>query len=301
MTRSHVLVVVGGGLLLLGVAELLGGGCGCTVHVPGSWSVTSKDGVELPHEAKLHVSSPAKPSRIVLDLETAAVVVQGDESVTGLEADYEVREKTPGDASLVASQDGVEVKSAGGNPVLVTSAKLRVPPGTAVDVSTSLGTVTVSGIHGAASVAAKSDGGRVALSDLADVPKVTVETSLGEVTLTKGAGLGTVTLATDSGSVSAHDVSGAKSVSLRSGVGGVKASSVTVSESLKMETDTGAVDVADAHAARALLRSDVGAVTARHSEFDHVSAHSDVGAIHFVGCKYKTKDLGTDVGSVKEE
>lgn len=305
MTRNHVFVVAGGGLLLLGVAELLGGGCGCTIHSPGSWTMvttsTSKNGVELPHKATLHLSSPEKPARLALDLESAAIVVEGDASVTGLEADYEVREKTPGDASLVAAPDGVAVKSAGGSPVLVVSAKLRVPPGTEVDVSTSLGTVNVSGIHGAASVVAKTDSGRVTMSDIADVPKVTGETSLGDVSIANGAGLGEVSLKADSGSVAANDVTGAKTVSLRSSLGAVKAASVTASESLTLETDSGLVEVSDVHTGRARLRSDLGAVTARRSTFDHLYAHSDCGSIRLVACKYNSKDVGTDLGSVKED
>jgi hypothetical protein len=262
VTRNVVFLVAGAGLLLLGVAELVGGGCSCTIHDPLSWTGTvSKDGVELPHKATLHLSSKDRPARISLDLEMASIVVEGDAKVTGIEADYEVREKTPGDASLAAAPDGVLVKSAGGNPVLVVSVKLRVQPGTEVDVSTNLGAVSVSGIHGAASVVAKTDSGRLALADLADVPKVNGETNLGEVTLTKGAGLGEVTLT----------------------------------------TDCGAVEIGDVRAARARLHTDLGEVTARRSTFDHLSAHSDCGAIHLVACRYKTKDVGTDLGSVKED
>jgi len=262
VTRNHVFLVAGAGLLLLGVAELLGGGCSCTIHDPFSSMVTvTKDGVELPHKATLHLSSKEKPARIVLDLEMATIVVEGDATVTGIEADYEVREKTPGDASLAAAPDGIVVTSASGSPVLVTSAKLRVPPGTEVDVSTNLGAVSVSGIRGAASVVAKTDSGRVTLADLADVPKVKGETNLGEVTFTNGAGLGEVSLT----------------------------------------TDCGAVEIGDVRATRARLHSDLGAVTARRSTFDHLYAHSDCGAIHLTACKYKTKDVGTDLGSVKED
>jgi hypothetical protein len=299
MTRNQVYAVVGSAFLLLGLAELLGGGC--TVHVSDFANISTKDGVRLPHKTTLVLHSEDKPSRVFLDLDAATIVVEGDASVTGIEAEYVVREKEKGDASLAASPDGVLVKSAGGNPVLVVSAKIRVPPATEVDASTALGAVKVSGIHGAASVVAKTDSGRVTLTDVVDVPRVEGETSLGDVTLDKSSSLGELTLSTDSGSVGVNGLSGAKTVTLRTSLGGVSAVDVTASESVTLETDSGSVEAAGVQTPRARFKTDLGSVTLRRSTFDHVVAHSDCGSIRFSGCKYKTKDARTSLGSVKED
>jgi DUF4097 and DUF4098 domain-containing protein YvlB len=303
MTRNHAFLAVGFAFIVLGVLAMVGCSSGCTIH-GGNWdfaTTTSKDGVELPHRATLHLSSAEKPARIVLDLEMAAIVVTGDASVTGIEADYEVNEKTPGDASLAAAADGVLVKSASGSPVLVTSAKLRVPPGTQVNVATALGDVRVSGVRGVPEVSAKTSAGSVQLRDLADVPKVTGHTDLGDVSLVKGATLGDVTLTTNAGSVSAKDVAGAKAVTIRSDLGDASADSVTASDSMTIETNAGSASASGVTTGRARLHSDLGDVTAKRSTFDHLVAHTNLGDVRLKACKYKTKDVGTDLGDVKED
>lgn len=303
MTRHVVFLVVGAALVALGVSQMLGGGCSLP-DFPGSFHVggsTWENGVELPHRATLKYSSAEKPGRFALSLDAATITVEGDPAVTGLEAEFEVQEKTPGDASLVAAPDSVGVKSASGSPVHVVSAKVRVPPATAVDVATDFGSVTVRGVHGAASVSARTSSGRVELGDLADVARVTGASSFGSVKFEKGSAVADVTLTTDSGAVSASGLSGAVNVTLRSDFGKVSATSVAASKSLSLETDSGSVDVQDVQTATAKLRSDFGAITAKRSTFGHIEAHTSSGSVRLTSCTYQTKDLGTDFGKVVED
>ncbi len=262
MNRNHVFVSFGVVFLTLGLLVALGGGCSCAGPRWdfGDWVTPSIDGVKLPHKATLHFSSKDPPKRFALSLGPASIVVEGDATVAGVEAEFEVREKTPGDASLVASADGVEAKSASGAPVLVTSAKVRVPPGTAVDASTGVGAVTVAGISGAAEVSAKAATGDVDVHGLSGVPRVVV----------------------------------------KAGVGDVRVKSIAGSESLTCELGTGDVRVTDVNAPACRLKSGVGDVRAERSTFDHLYAHSGVGDVRLVGCTYKTKDVGTGVGDVTE-
>ncbi len=302
MNRHVVFVAVGSSLLALGVLTMIGCGSGCSpIHLDWSSARVTKDGVELPHTATLRMSSPEKVARLALDLESASIVIVGDATVAGIEAEYEVREKTPGDASLAAAADGVEVKSAGGFPVLVTSARLRVKPATVVDASTNLGDVRVTGIRGAAEVTAKTDAGSVALSDLEDVATVEAKSNLGEVTIQKAAGLGAVALRTASGAVSAKEITSAATVTMRTDLGSVRVEGVTVSDTLSCATDAGSVKVDDVRAPRAEIRSNLGGITASRCTFGHVKAHTNLGSVRLRSCTYETKDLGSDLGRVTDE
>jgi putative adhesin len=302
MTRHVVFVVVGVALIAFGVAVLVGCGAGCSVNTWHSdWSDrTVVDGVELPHAATLKASAAQPLPRLVLDFRSAGVVVQGDASVKGVEAEYEVREKAPGDASIAIGSGGIEVKSASGNPVLVTSARIRVPPGTPVHVTTSVGRVKVSGIRGVDEVTAKTDSGEVELESLADVAKLVAESGVGRIALTDASGVASISLTSNAGEVSARDVAGAKDVALNSHIGGVRAESVEASGSLRCEADTGEVDARDVKTKDCRLRSDVGAVRATRCAVDKLYAHTDVGAVQLESCTYESKDVGSDLGGVSE-
>jgi hypothetical protein len=304
MNQNHVFVAFGATFLALGVLVALGGGCTCSGGRGhwnvGDWGTTSVDGVELPHKATLRLSSPDKPARFALSLSSASIKVEGDATVTGVEAEVEVREKTPGDASLVASPDGFETKSASGSPVLVVSAHVRVPKGTPVRISTSLGSVTIAGIEGVDEASATSDSGRVELRDLKNVERITGKTSLGEVTLADASGFGDLTLTADSGSVRASRAADGKRAVMKSSLGEIRVETLSASESLKCETDSGSVRVSDVKTVACRLKSDLGEVRAERSTFDSLYAHADMGSVRLKGCTYKTKDVGTDLGSVDE-
>ncbi len=307
MTRNHGFLVLGGVFVVLGVLVALSGGCHFTIHDPG-WHLgtfvnngTYVNGVELPFKNTLHYSSLEQMQRFTLDLPSAPITVEGDPKVTGVEATFEVREHTAGDASLGPAPDSIAVKSATGNPVLVTSAKVRVPPGTIVEVSTSLGSVTVSGIRGVSLVSAKTDAGRVELRDLHDVPKVTAKSSLGQVSLATASGVGDVSLDTDSGAVSIKDVTGAATVKCTTNLGAVEAASVEASDSLTAKSDCGAIELKDVKTGRADLRTSLGGVSAQNSTFDHLEVHTDAGAVRLRGCTYKTKDIHSGLGGVSEK
>jgi len=264
MNRNHVSIAFGVTFLALGALVALGGGCTCAAPQWnwsfGDFDTVTVDGVELPHKATLRFSSADKPARIALTFQSASIRVEGDPSVTGIEAEYEVREKTPGDVSLAASPDGVVAKSASGSPLLVVSAKLRVPKATPVKIATSLGRATIVGISDVAEAAATSDAGRVELSGLKNVARVFGRTNLGSVSLTDAAGCADVTLETDAGSVRATDV----------------------------------------QAGQGRLKSDLGEVRAERCTFDRVYAHTDLGGVRLKACTYKSKDAGSNLGSVSE-
>lgn len=305
MNRHHVFVFLGLGFCALGAAALVGG---CTCAGP-HWNIGSfrwngshmKDGVDLPHEATIRLSSKDKPARLTLSFEEADVVVEGDATVTGVEAEFVVHEKTAGDASLAAGPDGIQVKSASGSPVLVDSAKIRVPPGTPVRVKTDAGGVTISGIEGVDDVDAESDAGKIELRGLKKVATVSGKTDAGAVSLADSSGLGDVTLETSAGSVTLRSVADAKDVKLSSDAGSVRAERLGASTSLVCESDAGSVKVTDVHTGDARLKTDLGAVHAEDSTFDHVYAHSSMGGVRLKGCTYKTKDVGTDLGKVSDE
>jgi hypothetical protein len=303
MNRSHSHLVLGGVLVVLGVLMGVSGGCHFSLPSP-TWNIntgTSLNGVELPYKNTLHFSSPEQVTRLKLSLDNASIVVEGDPNATGLDATFEVREHTQGDASLGPAPDSIAVKSATSNPVMVTSAKVRVPSGTIVDVSTSLGSVTITGIRGVSLVNGKTDAGRVELRNLADVTTVKAKSSLGHVALETASGCGDLTLETDSGSVSVSQVTGAKTLACSTNLGGVHAKGVEASESLTARSDCGSVEIEDVKTGRATLKSSLGSVTARRSTFDHVSAHTDSGSVRLKGCTYKSKDVGTDFGRVTDD
>ena len=302
MMRHVVFVVLGVALVAVGVAVLLGCGSGCST---GSWHWGGQtsyvvDGVELPHAASLKTSSAEPLARLVLDFRQADVVVLGDASVKGVEAEYEVREKTPGDASISVGPGGIEVKSASGSPVLVTSARIRVPVKTPVRAATDIGRVKISGIRGVDEVTAKTDSGEVELESLADVGKLVAVSSVGRVALAGATGVASIALTSSAGEVSARNVAGAKDVALKSDVGAVRAESIDASASLHCETDTGQVDAQDVKSPDCRLQSDVGAVHAVRCAVGKLYAHTDVGAVQLEQCTYESKDVGADLGGVSE-
>jgi hypothetical protein len=302
MSRAHVFLTLGVGLIALGVGVMTGCGGGCApIHLRFGNGAWSKDGVDLPHEATLTLSSPEKLAKLGLSLEAASIAVEASPSVTGVEAEFVVHEKTPGDASLVRTGDDLEVRSAGGHPVIVASARVRVPPGTEIDVATAFGKVEVAGIRGAPSVSAKSSSGAIALRDLADVATVKARSDFGAVTFDKGERLGDVSLATSSGAVTATAIADARDVSLRSSFGAVSATSVSASGSLVAKTDSGAVEVEDVHAGRATLRSNFGAVDVTRSTIDDLDAHTDSGGVRLKGCVIRKKKTSSGFGRVTEE
>jgi hypothetical protein len=304
MNQNHVFVAFGATFLALGLLVALGGGCTCAgPHGHwniGDWGSTTVDGVELKHKATLHLRSDQKLPRFALELDSASIDVEGDEKVAGVEAEFEVREKTPGDVSLVATADGVEAKSASGSPLLVVSARVRVPKSTPVKISTSLGSVTIAGIEGVDEASATSDSGRVELRGLKNVARITGKTSLGEVTLADASGFGDLTLSADSGSVRVSRAADGKRAVLKSGLGEVRVEMLSASESVQCETDSGSVRVSEVKTAACRLKSDLGEVRAERSTFDSLYAHTDMGGVRLKGCTYKTKDVGTDLGSVDE-
>jgi hypothetical protein len=304
MNRHHVFVVLGLGFVALGVGAVVGG-CSCAgpnwnfgnMRLGGHW----KNGVELPHETTLRLSSKDRLPRLAMTFEEGAVVVRGDATVAGIEAEFVVHEKTAGDASLAAAAEGVAVKSAGGNPVIVDKATIRVPPGTPVRIKTDAGGVTVSGIEGVDEVAAESDAGAVELRGLKTVAVVWGKADAGRVLLADASGLGDVTLDSDAGSVSLKSVTDAKAVKMTSDAGAVQVERLGASTSLVCESDAGAIQLSDVHTGDARLKTDVGDVQAADSSFDHVYARTSVGSVRLKRCTYKTKDLDTDLGSVKDE
>jgi len=304
MNRNHVFVAFGATFLTLGVLVALGGGCTCSgAHGHwsiGDWSTTTVDGVELPHKATLRFSSAEKPARIALSFPSALIVVEGDAAVTGVEAEYEIREKTPGDASLVAAADGIEAKSASGAPVLVVSARVKVPKGTPVRISTSLGDVTIAGIEGVDEASATSECGNVELRGLRNAERVTGKTGLGDVSLTDASGVLDLTLASTTGVVRAKRIAECRRAAMKAGLGDIRVETLGASESLQCEVSTGDVRVKDVTTAACRLKSNLGDVRAERSTFDQVYAHTALGSVRLKGCTYKTKDVGTDLGSVDE-
>jgi DUF4097 and DUF4098 domain-containing protein YvlB len=304
MNSNHVFVAFGTTFLVLGVLLALGGGCTCSapnvhwnIH---DWGTPSVNAVELPHKATLRLASAEKPARLALSLDSASIEVEGDASVTGIDATFEVREKSPGDVSLFATTDGVEAKSASGSPLLVVSAKVRVPKTLPVKIATSLGAVSVAGIEGVDEVSATSDSGRVDLRDLRNVERVVGKTSLGEVRLSDATGVGDVTLEADAGAVRLARLADGKRAKLKTSLGEIRVETLVSSESLSCETDSGSVRVSEVTTGACRLKSDLGEVRAERSTFDQLYAHTSLGGVRLTGCTYKSKDVGTDLGSVDE-
>lgn len=300
MTRHVLFVVVGVSLIAFGVLVLLGCSSGCAWNFGGS-NRTVVNGVELPHVATLKASAAEPPPRLVLDFESAEVTVQCDLEAPGIEAEYLVHERTPGDVSITAGPGGVDVRSASGSPFLVKSARIRVPPATPVRAKTSFGTLRVSGTRGVDEVSAATDSGEILLEAITDVSKVVADASIGRVSLAGATGVSSISLTSNTGDVSASEVRTAKDVTLRSDVGSVRAQSVEASASVTCETDTGEVDARDVKSKELRLRSDIGAVHATRCAVGHLSAHTDVGAVRLVSCTYETKDVGSDLGGVVEQ
>jgi len=304
MNRNHVFLAFGVTFLVLGALVAFGGGCTCAGprfdFRFADWSTPSMNGVELPHKATLHFSGADAPKRLALSFEMAEIVVTGDASVKGVEAEFEVHEKTPGDASLAATADGVEAKSASGAPVLVSSAKIRVPPGTPVQAHTALGGVVISGISDVAEVAATAETGDVEIRSITNVERVHGKSGLGDVSLSDAKGVGEATLEVATGAVRAKRVAGGKRASLKTSLGDVRVETLSATESLTCQVETGDVRVVDVRTADCRLKSGLGDVRAERSTFDHVYAHTGLGGVRLAGCTYKTKDVGTDLGGVKE-
>jgi DUF4097 and DUF4098 domain-containing protein YvlB len=299
MTRHVVFVVVGVALISFGVLMLVGCSSGCTWHFNGSGR-TIVEGVELPHVATLKASAADAPPRLLLDFESADVTVQCDLETPGIEAEYLVHERTPGDVSITAGAGGVDVRSASGSPFLVKSARIRVPPSTPVRAKTSFGTVRVSGTRGVDEVNASTESGEIRIEAISDVSKVVADASIGRVSLAGAKGVSSISLTSNTGDVSASEVSGAKDVSLRSDIGSVRAQTVDASATVTCETDTGEVDARDVKAKELRLRSDIGSVEATRCDVGHLSAHTDIGSVELVSCTYETKDIGSDLGGVVE-
>jgi DUF4097 and DUF4098 domain-containing protein YvlB len=299
MSRHHVYVVVGAVALTLGLAQL--GGCSCT---PMHWQfsgVTMKDGVELPYRSTVRLSAPTAPSRFALQLDAGSIEVTGDPALHGIEAEFVVHEKVQGDASLALDGSTIVVRSSGGHPTFVDSAKIRVPAATEIDARTDFGSVTVAGIRDVAAVAARSQSGRVRLRDVHAVPRISGESSFGEVSLETGSDLGELSLTTQSGSVRVTGVTGSKTVTMSSEFGSVNADAVTASDSMSLRTSSGSVSVTGSKTPRASLKTDFGTITAKSSALDHLEAKTSSGSVRLSGCVCRTKELHTDFGSVREE
>jgi hypothetical protein len=303
MTRDHVFVTLGVGLLVLGFA--VGVGCSCSpVDIDwGDFSTVTKDGVRLSEKDTLRLSSPDKLSALRLDLEMAKIVVEGDPAVVGVEAEFEVRVKSKGDAvvAVAAGRETIDVSTRSGEPSMVVSARIRVPPSTPIEVSTDVGSIEISGIKGVARVSATSDMGRIELRKLEKVAEVRGKSDAGSVSLADSSGLGEVSLETDAGAASLKAVADAATVRLKSDAGSVRVEGLGASTSLICESDAGSVKVVDVRTGDARLSTDLGGVTAERSTFDHLYAHTSVGAVRLRDCTYKTKDVGTDLGSVSEK
>jgi hypothetical protein len=302
MNRHHVFVAFGATFLVLGLLVAFGGGCSCAAP-HGRWNfggTPSVDGVDLPHETTLRLSSPDAPKRIALTFGAAEVVVTGDASVKGVEAEVKVNEKAPGDASLVASDDGFMTKSASGAPVLVSSAKIRVPPGTPVKLHVAVGDVVVSGIAGVDEVSATSDAGKVSVRGVSEVKRIEARTSIGDVALADAGACREIALHSDTGEVRAKGIKGASRATMKTGVGEVRVETFAASESLECEAGTGDVRVSDVQTAKCRLHTGLGDVRAERSTFDDVYAHTGLGDVRLVRCEYKTRDAGTGLGDVKD-
>lgn len=309
MNRNHVFVTLGVVVLVLGVAFMLGGGCGGLRIGPsihwgdGIWNGrVVENGVELPHRRTLPVSTTVTPpGRLEVNYNSASITIDGDAATTIASAEFEVYEKEPGDADVEWTPDGPRVTSRGGHPVHVAAARIKVPAKTSVSATTQLGSVRVSGIAGVEGVTAKSSAGRVEVRKVSDLSSVSATSDLGQVTLEDAANVAEVTLATDAGSVSAHRVSGARTISLRTSLGSVSAGTVEASEELSLRSESGSVIVEDARTAKLKMKTSLGSITARRAAVGHLDAHADAGSVKLKGCTYQTKSVGTSLGKVTED
>ena len=172
---------------------------------------------------------------------------------------------------------------------------LTVPVETTVDVVTSLGEVSVTGIEG--DVALKDDFGKVTVDDIKG--RLTVHTNSGDVTATSIlAGQEDIDLATDFGKITLRKAN-AKKINLDTNSGSLQLTDVRATDDLIANTDFGDVAFENGSARLFRVETNSGGVLLVNLEVEEeIFVKDDFGKIELEQTFAASYDLHTNSGSV---